>query len=91
MGETIESNPTPGSEIHSLEEVSKHNLASDLWIIVDREVYNLSEFVDEHPGGAKILLPVAGKDATKQFRRYHRDAILGRFRARLKLGTVDVS
>ncbi|KAJ6190015.1 cytochrome b5 [Penicillium mononematosum] len=76
---------------HSPEEVSKHNHAADMWIIIDREVYDLSQFANEHPGGMKILLSVAGKDATKQFRRYHRDAILNRFKNQLQVGILDTS
>lgn len=35
--------------------------------------YALLGFVDEHPGGAKILKRVGGKDATKQFWKYHNE------------------
>jgi cytochrome b involved in lipid metabolism len=34
-------------------EVASHNKPSDLWIIVDEDVYDLSKFQDEHPGGKK--------------------------------------
>jgi len=48
--------------------VSEHNTVDKgLYIIVDSDVYEMSGFVDEHPGGAKILKRVGGKDATKQF------------------------
>lgn len=32
------------------EEVSRHATEEDLWIIIDSAVYDLSEFVDLHPG-----------------------------------------
>lgn len=38
-----------------------------LYIIIDNSVYEMGGFVDEHPGGAKILKRVGGKDASKQF------------------------
>ncbi len=46
------------------------------------------DFIDEHPGGAKILKRVAGKDATKQFWKYHNESVLKKYSERLKIGTV---
>ena len=50
-------------------DVAKHTqTASDgQYIIVDDIVYDVTNFIDEHPGGAKILKRVCGKDASKQF------------------------
>ena len=45
-------------------------------------------FADEHPGGAKILKRVAGKDASKQFWKYHNENVLKKYGAKLKVGTV---
>ncbi len=45
-------------------------------------------FLDEHPGGAKILKRVAGKDASKQFWKYHNNKVLEKYGEKLKVGTV---
>ncbi|KAF2756478.1 cytochrome b5 [Pseudovirgaria hyperparasitica] len=76
-------------ETFTIEDVLAHDKADDIWVVIDGEVFDLTSFVDEHPGGRKVLLPVAGKDATKQFRKHHRDAILIRYRPRFKIGVVE--
>lgn len=49
-------------------DVATHNAPDKgLYIIIDKNVYDVTNFIDEHPGGAKILKRVAGKDASKQF------------------------
>lgn len=49
-------------------DVASHKSAdTGMYIIIDNGVYDVTKFVDEHPGGAKILKRVAGKDASKQF------------------------
>lgn len=35
----------------STEEIAKHNTAKDLWIVVDGQVWDMTEFAPEHPGG----------------------------------------
>ena len=56
------------SEALTTKQVAEHNtVEKGLYIIVDKDVYKLDSFVDEHPGGAKILKRVGGKDASKQF------------------------
>ena len=40
-------------------------------------------------GGKKILTRVAGKDASKQFWKYHNEGILKKFRGQLQVGSLD--
>jgi alkylation response protein AidB-like acyl-CoA dehydrogenase/predicted heme/steroid binding protein len=70
-------------------DVASHNKPGDLYIIVDGDVYDLTKFQDEHPGGKKILQRVAGKDASKQFWKYHNEGILKKYKGKLVVGSLD--
>ncbi|EPE27564.1 Cytochrome b5-like heme/steroid binding protein [Glarea lozoyensis ATCC 20868] len=78
------------SKQFTIKEVAEHHKDSDkgLYIIVDADVYDVTGFVDEHPGGAKILKRVAGKDASKQFWKYHNESVLKKYQPKLKIGSV---
>ncbi|KAJ8929231.1 hypothetical protein NQ314_018110 [Rhamnusium bicolor] len=54
--------------IITLEEVSWHDHARDCWIIIYDRVYDVTDFLEEHPGGADILLEYAGREASVAFR-----------------------
>jgi len=51
---------------YSMDEVVKHNNASDCWMAVNGKVYDATSFVGNHPGGPAILKG-CGTDATKLF------------------------
>ena len=73
-------------------EVAKHNSASDCWVIVHGKVYDVTEFLPEHPGGSKIILKYAGKDATEEFDPIHPPDTLDKYLNKSKhLGPVDMS
>jgi len=52
----------------TLSEVAKHASASDCWMAIDGQVYNLTAYVTsgKHPGGEKIING-CGKDASLMF------------------------
>ncbi|CAG8453672.1 1054_t:CDS:1, partial [Acaulospora colombiana] len=49
---------------YTCEEVDKHNTVDDLWVIHNNKVYDVTEFVADHPGGAELIIKWAGKDIT---------------------------
>ena len=45
---------------YRLEEVAEHNTESDCWVIVHGKVYDVTAFLDEHPGGPEYLIDSSG-------------------------------
>lgn len=74
---------------YSYEQVSKHNNETSNWIIVDNEVFDVSKFLEFHPGGKQILLQHAGKDVTEIFHMYHNPSVLIKYRNKFKIGEVS--
>uniref|UniRef100_A0A8C2S3V6 Cytochrome b5 n=1 Tax=Capra hircus TaxID=9925 RepID=A0A8C2S3V6_CAPHI len=52
---------------YRLEEVAKRNSSKDIWLVIHGRVYDVSRFLDEHPGGEEVLMEQAGGDATESF------------------------
>ena len=52
-------------------EIKTHNLKSDCWSIVNGNVYNLTTYVQRHPGGASVIANICGKDGSKAFVNEH--------------------
>jgi predicted heme/steroid binding protein len=68
---TVPTNTGTELPMYSLAEVAKHNTRADAWVLIAGTVYDVTPFLDEHPGGLRPLLKLAGKDATSQFRAIH--------------------
>ena len=67
------------SKTFTRDEVAKHNTDTDLWVIIDSRVYDLSKFIKFHPGGKSVLIDYAGKDATRVFYDMHRVDVLKKY------------
>jgi cytochrome b involved in lipid metabolism/CDGSH-type Zn-finger protein len=47
------------------EEVAEHCTKESLWMIINGKVYDITQYVQHHPGGARALLKFAGKDGSE--------------------------
>lgn len=56
----------PGAQIpfYTWEEIQKHNLRTDKWLVIERKVYNVTKWANRHPGGHRVISHCAGEDAT---------------------------
>ena len=59
--------PETPFEYYTVEEISKHNSTADCWLLIDEDVFDVTEWIPLHPGGAVIILQNCGKDATELF------------------------
>eukprot|EP00618_Florenciella_parvula_P006724 CAMPEP_0119465024 /NCGR_PEP_ID=MMETSP1344-20130328/344_1 /TAXON_ID=236787 /ORGANISM="Florenciella parvula, Strain CCMP2471" /LENGTH=512 /DNA_ID=CAMNT_0007497265 /DNA_START=85 /DNA_END=1623 /DNA_ORIENTATION=- len=55
----------------TMAEAAKHNKRDDLWVIVDGKCYDVTRYVEHHPGGWLPMVNLGGKDATDAFANYH--------------------
>jgi len=40
----------------SVEQIAGHNTLEDCWIVVDKQVWDVTDFLEEHPGGSTSAL-----------------------------------
>lgn len=75
--------PSPTIPEYNLSEVSNHCTPDDCWLVIFDRVYDVTSFLQEHPGGEYIMMEFAGRDATIPFRstRHGKDSyqMLSRF------------
>ena len=88
------------AKTYTLSEVARHASKDDCWAIISGDVYDLTEFINRHPGGDEILR-ACGTDATTLFNSRqtqdgqwvgsgtpHSQAAMEQL-AKLKIGTVN--
>jgi len=77
-----------GAKVYSMEEVAKHNTEKDCWVVVNGQVLDVTEFMEDHPGGAMALFTFAGKDASEEFNMLHDANVIEKYASECVLGTV---
>ncbi|KAJ1356020.1 Cytochrome b5 isoform E [Parelaphostrongylus tenuis] len=69
-------------------EVSQHCTCDDAWIIIHNDVIDVTKFLDEHPGGAEIMLEYVGCDATDAFESVGHSTSARMLAEKYKIGTL---
>lgn len=60
-------NLTSSVKKFDLSEVERHSSADDCWVVYGRNVYDVTDFLDSHPGGADFILREGGTDIAAVF------------------------
>lgn len=56
--------PRKSLNTYSWQEIQRHNQEADLWLVINRKVYDVTRWANRHPGGHRVLNHYAGEDAT---------------------------
>lgn len=81
-------NQLAGDKLFTVEEVAKHNTESDCYVTIRDGVYDITAFLNDHPGGKESLMLYAGKDATEMFELMHQDSVLKKHGPKLRIGKL---
>ena len=52
---------------YTAEEIAEHNKEESPWLLIHGKVYDVKEYMDNHPGGPEILVDNSGKDASEEY------------------------
>lgn len=70
------------------EEIRLHASDASLWVVIDGDVYDVTGFIAQHPGGAARLREWAGQDASAAFRAAGHGALTQVLRLNYRIGRV---
>lgn len=81
-----------GGATYSASELRKHSTRESAWVVLHGVVYDLTDFLEIHPGGGEPILAAAGKDVTRFWSAFHKKEWLEEhLLPQWQLGTLDVS
>ncbi|ORY80377.1 putative OSM1-fumarate reductase [Protomyces lactucae-debilis] len=72
---------------YTLEEVAKHKSKDDVWLAVRGKVLDVTEFLEDHPGGVQSLMLQAGRECTEAFEMMHAPGTLEKHASHCIIGT----
>ncbi len=66
---TVSATPTPAG--YTMAQVRANNTAKSCWTAIDGYVYNLTNWINSHPGGSGAILFLCGTDGSNAFKAQH--------------------
>ncbi|ESO11040.1 hypothetical protein HELRODRAFT_185302 [Helobdella robusta] len=79
------------TKIYKLADVKSHNNSKSCWIIIHNDVYDVTPFLEEHPGGEEVLLEQAGSFASEAFEDVGHSTDAKEMMKQYKIGTLHES
>ena len=67
----VSATPTPTIAGYTMEQVKANNSAQKCWSAIDSKVYDLTNWISSHPGGAGAITSLCGTDGTAAFKGQH--------------------
>jgi hypothetical protein len=69
--------PTPTVEVttqagYTMAKVKENNSSASCWSVINGNVYNLTQWINSHPGGPSVIRGLCGVDGTSSFNGKHR-------------------
>ncbi|XP_023554801.1 cytochrome b5-like isoform X2 [Cucurbita pepo subsp. pepo] len=80
-----------GRTVFTLAEVASHDNRNDCWLIIEDKVYDVTKFLEDHPGGDEVLLSSTGKDATNDFLDVGHSSAASAMMEEFYVGDIDSS
>ncbi|XP_033218357.1 cytochrome b5-like [Belonocnema kinseyi] len=77
--------------LYRLEDVAKHNgeNGTRIWVLIQNSVYDLTDYMEEHPGGDDLIREFAGKNGTKGFNDIGHSSDAKNLMKKFKIGELD--
>jgi fatty acid desaturase len=69
-------------------EVKKHNSRGDAWLVVDGKAFDVTPFVERHPGGFRPIVAMAGRDSTEVMNEFHPAGVFDKLLPQYYVGDV---
>jgi cytochrome b involved in lipid metabolism len=63
--------PTASNPGYTMAQVKANNSRQSCWTIIDNYVYDLTRWINSHPGGASAILSLCGVDGSAAFNSQH--------------------
>jgi cytochrome b involved in lipid metabolism len=79
------------TKVFQFSEVQTHGSPTDCWLIIHGKVYDVTKFLEHHPGGDDVLLSATGKDATNDFEDVGHSVDAHNLMKDFEIGEVDIA